>query len=474
MIKKSVGGLMSKSMSLVEKHALKPMERVSQQRYLLAIREGVMGAFPLTLIASLFLVVTALPLPADWPLKQFITERENVLLAPYRMTIFIITLYIVISIGASLSEHYKHDQISGSLIAVVSFLMTIVPVNAISLIPQDFLSQAVGAGLDIGWAADIQNLGWVIQENVVGESGVLSGALAAIFGVEVMHWYNKHKLSSGKKDKNNKVAIPPSVARTLDTILPIFIVIITLFIARDILNLNIHDILMFVAFKVVQSASTLHGALLLVLMGAVLWTLGIRGLTFASAAATPLWILLLQDNMTAFTNNQPIPNIAPRPFYQWFVWIGGAGATLSLVILLCFSKSRYLRKLGLTSLLPSLLNINEPVIYGVPLILNPYFSIPFVLGPISCAFVSYLAMYFNLVSKPFSAPPALLPAPVGAYMATGDWRAVVLCFFNIGLCAVIYYPFLKAYEEKVEREGEATAAKRALQKDAPPKLTTLE
>lgn len=464
---------MKKMMSVIETHAFVPMEKISQQKYLLAIREGIMAAFPLTLIASIFLFFTVIPLPASWGIKQFLVAHEQVILAPYRMTVFISTLYIVIGVGSSLARNYRYDPLSGGLIAIIAFLMTILPIQPSALIPQDFLYQAKGAGLDTAWVAAVEDLGWVLPEAPLAESGILVGVLAAVFGVEVMHLCKKIRFAK-RKDPEYKSLIPPSVARTMETILPISIVIFTLFILRDILQLDLQGGVTRLMQQILQMATTFPGALTLVFLATSLWTLGIRGFTVASTTAAPVWMQMIQENTAAHAAGQAIPNIAPLPFYQWFVWLGGTGATLSLVILLCFSKAKYLRRLGLTSLLPSLVNINEPLLYGVPLILNPFMAIPFVLGPTLCTLVAYGAMHFHLVTPPHTAPASAFPAPVGAYLSTGDWRAVILCLFNLVLCATVYYPFLKAYENKIQAEGEAAAAKRALEKTKPPTITYLE
>lgn len=458
----------------IEKYAMRPMEQISQQRHLRAIRDAIMAAFPLSLIASLFMVVAVLPLPSNWGIKKFLVEHEMVLLTPYRMIVFIITLYIVIGVGSNLARHYHLDPLAGSLMAIIAFLMTITPLQASSLIPPEFIKQAEMLGLDISWMNYIRSLGWVIPENAVGETGILTGILTAIYGVEVLQFTNKRKAQKRAKKSITKTLIPAPVARTLETIMPIGIVIFTLFILRDILGLDIQKLMMNLMTSFVQSSTTLPGAILLVLVSSMLWTLGIRGLTIVTSAASPLWAQLIRENAFAYQNSMPLPNVAPMPFFQWFIWIGGAGSTLSLVILLCFSKNNYLRKLGLTSLIPSLTNANEPVIYGVPLILNPYLSIPFVLGPTLCTLLTYVAMMLNLVQRPFSTPPPNLPAPVGAYLSTGDWRAIVLCLFNMALCAAIYYPFVKIYAQKIEREGEENAKKRALTKDKAPKITPVD
>jgi cellobiose PTS system EIIC component len=133
------------------------------------------------------------------------------------------------------------------------------------------------------------------------------------------------------------------------------------------------------------------------------------------------------------------------------IWIGGSGATLGLVIvMLIFAKSRYLKNLGKAVAVPSIFNINEPVIFGLPIVLNPILIIPFIVTPIITATISYFATSVGLVSPTFIRAPWTLPAPIGAYLATGgDWRSIILIFINIAISAVVYLPFLKVYDRKM-------------------------
>ncbi len=103
--------------------------------------------------------------------------------------------------------------------------------------------------------------------------------------------------------------------------------------------------------------------------------------------------------------------------------------------------------------MPGIYNINEPIIFGAPIVLNPILGIPFVVGSIITGAISYLAMYFNIVRRPSIVAPWTLPAPIGAYLATaGDWRAIILVIINILITTAIYYPFFKAYEKQLLKE----------------------
>ncbi|MDZ5000951.1 PTS sugar transporter subunit IIC, partial [Clostridium perfringens] len=121
-------------------------------------------------------------------------------------------------------------------------------------------------------------------------------------------------------------------------------------------------------------------------------------------------------------------------------------------ILFIFSKSAYLKQVGKFSIIPGIFNINEPIMFGAPIVLNPILAIPFVVGPVINCTITYIAMSLNLVSKVSVMAPWVLPSPIKAAMATNDWRAAVLVIINFTISLVIFYPFFKMYEKNLLKE----------------------
>ncbi len=117
------------------------------------------------------------------------------------------------------------------------------------------------------------------------------------------------------------------------------------------------------------------------------------------------------------------------------------------------SKAKSLNSVGKVSIIPSLFGINEPLIFGTPIILNPFMFIPFVFGPLICTTIVYLTMNLGLVGKPIANPPGFLPPGVSAFLMTLDWKAVALVFVLLILQTVFYYPFFKMMEkEELQKE----------------------
>src|SRR5262249_54063952 len=160
-------------------------------------------------------------------------------------------------------------------------------------------------------------------------------------------------------------------------------------------------------------------------------------------------------NTHALGAHVPLPYIVVVSLFL-FVFPGGAGATLPLAALLATSRVPRLCKIGRVTLLPALFNINDPLLFGAPVVFNPFFFIPFVGAPIVLATVTYVAVAAGLVSRAAFYVPSFIPTVVGTYLATGDVRAIVLTLTNIALAFAIYYPFVRAYERHLT--GVARAA----------------
>jgi len=411
---------MDKIFRLLDKYLIPTMTKLSEQRHLQAIRDGIISTIPLIIVGSFFLIIAFPPVPA---LALAVKPYAAKVLLPFRLTMGLMALYACHSIGYYLARSYKLDGIAGGILALVAFLLTTVPLTV------------AGQGL-------------VLSMENLGGGGMFVAIIMAIFAVEVLRFAKEHRLIIKLPE-----GVPDSVARSFEALIPAAIVIPTVWAVRDLLGFDIQHFVTELFQPLVLAGNSLGGILVPIVIITLLWGTGIHGDSVVGTVARPIWLVLLNQNIAAAAAGQPIPNIAPEPFFQWFVWIGGSGATIGLVLLMLISRSAYLRSVGRVTLLPGICNINEPVIFGAPVMLNPLLVIPFVLGPVTCGIVTFLAMSWGWVTKPFILVPWTLPAPIGAYLATGgDWRAIVLVFFNIAVVTLLYYPFFRAYERKLLRE----------------------
>jgi len=214
------------------------------------------------------------------------------------------------------------------------------------------------------------------------------------------------------------------------------------------------DVLLAAVKPLIGVGDTLPALLLVVFLQVLLWTAGVHGPGFLAALTTPIFLGAIDANSQALLHHQTPPHIVTITLFLFF-FPGGSGATLSLNLFMLFSPIPRIRRLGYASLLPSMINVNEPLIFGLPLVMNPSLTIPFIGVPLILATVTYLAMYFGLVAKTVVFLPSAIPAPIGAWLTTsGDWRAVVLVLVNIALSLVLYIPFYRAFEETLRAKPE--------------------
>ncbi len=203
---------------------------------------------------------------------------------------------------------------------------------------------------------------------------------------------------------------------------------------------------------------SLTALLVITLVETLLWTIGIHGPALLAAVVLPVYVHLQLQNTEALAHGEPLPHIVTVSMFI-FVFPGGAGATFSLVLLLLRSRSKRIRRIALATLLPSAANANEPLMFGLPLVLNPILGVPFVVTPLVLAVVSYYAIAFGFVSRPAYYIPSTVPLPLGAFLATRDWRSIVLIGLNVAIGLAIYAPFVAVYDRhERERDDEAGAA----------------
>lgn len=415
---------MNSFFAFLEKHLLPPMEKLSEQRHLRAIRDGIISTIPLIIVGSFFLIIAFPPVPA-W--TAAVAPYVAKILYPYRLTMGAMALYASFGIGYNLSKTYKLDPLAGGSLSAAAFLLTSLPI-----------------------AVKENDLGWTLPLGNLGGAGMFTAIIMSIFAVEIMRIAKEKNLTIKMPE-----GVPESVASSFAALIPASVIIIVIWIIRDLLNFDIQQAIINLFKPLVVAGNTLPGVLIPILLVTLLWACGIHGDSIVGTVARPIWLTLLDGNMAAHAAGKAIPNIAPEPFFQWFVWIGGSGATIGLVLLMLTAKSRYLKDIAKASLLPGICNINEPVIFGAPIMLNPLLMIPFIVAPLVNGIITYFAMYSGIVAKPVILAPWTLPAPIGAFLATGgDLKAVVLVLINILIATIIYYPFFKAYDKKMVSEQE--------------------
>ncbi|MFV0254638.1 MAG: PTS sugar transporter subunit IIC [Erysipelotrichaceae bacterium] len=413
-----------------------PMSKIANQKHLRAVRDGIIATLPLIIVGSFFLIVAFPPIPEDWAISVWIKANIGTILLPYRMSMYIMTLYATFGIGNSLAKSYNKDGLTGGILALLAFLLTISPVA---------IANDAGVGVS----------GFVLPMSYLGSGGMFVGIVTSLFAVEIYRLIDNSGFKITMPEQ-----VPPAVARSFEALTPTAAIVIIMGCITYWIGFDWHGFIASVVTPLVSATDTLPSVILLVFLITFFWSFGIHGVSIVGTIARPLWLILLDQNTVAIADGVAPTAIAAEPFYQWFIWIGGSGCTIGLAILLAFrAKSKYAKTLGKTAFLPAVFNINEPIIFGTPIVLNPILIIPFIISPMVCAIIAWIVTSVGLVSPVSIIAPWTLPGPIGAFLATGgDFRAIILSCILIVISILIYYPFFKIYDKKqLEEEGNAEA-----------------
>ena len=385
---------------------------LSRQPHLQAIRDGVVGALPIILLGSGFLLLWQPP----WPGLSRFLPLQSALRAGYLACAGLVSIYACAATALSLARRREADLAASVTTALAVFLVA----------QKTALVQGGGVALGL---------------STLGAGGLFPAFAAAIFAVEVIHFFAQRRwgirLSGGA---------PDVVVRSFAAMLPATVCVVVVWLLVHVLGVDLVGGITALFRPLVRGGDTFAAVLLVVLIDSALWMVGVHGLAVL-AAVRPLWLSALAENMAAVSSGHPPPHVFTQEFFVWFIWQGGSGATLALALMLVFAKSKQLRLVGRAGVVPAIFNINEPLIFGTPVVMNGKLAPPFVLAPAIMATLSWLAMHFGLVRPPYIEVVWTLPAPIGAYLSSGgDVRAVVLQMLNLGIALAIWWPFVRRYD----------------------------
>lgn len=425
---------MEKLLSWIEDKLMPIAFKLSNQRHMRSIRKGIVATLPLTIVGSFFVILLNVPINGY---AEFIAPYKAIIDVPFRFTVGILALYATYGIGAALANSYNLDEVSGGMLSTVAFLIsTVVPIQ---------VTQPIEGVIGSGRYLNIANL---------SSSSLFGAIVASIVSVEIYRIMKQKNITIKMPD-----GVPPEVSNSFGAMMPAFVIIILFWILRHFLNFDISAVLsdLLMPLKNILAGNSLLGGLLTVFLITFFWVLGIHGPAIMGPVIRPIWDVAIAENMDAFANgvsSTNLPNIFTEQFLQWFIWIGGAGATLALVVLFLSSKSKYLKSLGKLSFLPGLFNINEPIIFGAPIVMNPILAIPFMLAPMVMTTLTYFLTVSGVIPMMMARLPFTMPSPIAAVMST-DWNVMagILVIVNFIIALVIYYPFFKMFEkQQLERE----------------------
>ncbi len=412
----------------VENFLATKLTALNTNRYMEAIKSGFYVAMPMLIIGSIFLLLCQLPIEgySDFMAKTFGDGWSNFFYIPFFCSVSMMSLFVLLGVSESLSNYYKIDRRSSQAMAVAGFMI---------LTP--FINSETGAT-----GIPLDNL---------GASGLFLTMIVAIAAVEM----NRFVLKRGWVIKMPE-GVPANVSASFTSLIPALLfmlicVIIRIGFAMTSFGSAHNFIYSIIQLPFQHLTSSLPTMILIVFMISVSWFFGIQPAIITSIFE-PAWRAMSSENLVAFQAGMKATNIINFEFYANFIAIGGGGATIGLALALLWRKSKRYKELGKLSLPASIFNINEPLIFGVPIVLNPVIIIPFFLAPLICCVLTYVSMSIGLVSVanglsiPWTTPPI-----ISGYLLSGISGAV-LQVIEIIISAAIYTPFLRILDKKALEE----------------------
>lgn len=425
------------------------VSKMSSQRHLLAIRDSFIVTMPLVMAASVMVLLNAL-IFSNATVQRILDLSPLAELASIvnNGTMSILAIIVCYNIGWNLATHYIQTGViddpsfspvhAGILSTAVMFIL--MPLSSTVTLMDGNTAEATG----------------VFLQRLTSSSGLATAMIAALVSTELFI-----KLAKMKSFKiRMPEGVPPAVATSFNSLVPEIVVIlffsVVVFTLNHTTGLNVPQLIE-LAIQTPLKAFVLSvpGILFLQFFSDFLWVFGMHGSSILAPIRQAPLLQSIQENMDAFSVRKEIPNIITEPFTNAFGLIGGGGCILPLVIAILWASKRQeqrsIAKFGLTT---CLFNITEPIMFGLPVVMNPIYMIPCAIIPSINLVIAYAATSLGIISKTVAAAPWITPPVIQSFIATGgDIRAAVLTVILIILDVFLFLPFVLAANKAKLAEG---------------------
>lgn len=427
---------MNKFTDFLQEKVMPKANKIANERHLAALRDAMVLTIPFIIIGSIFLILASFPIPAY---TEFLKQHEgikNALMYPFNATFNLVALVATFGLGYRLADSYKVDPLASGAIALASYFV-ITPRFTTTI------DEVAVSGINTSYFSS---------------QGLFAGLLIAIISTEIYRITVQKNLTIKMPP-----GVPPTVAKSFTAVIPGFVVIMVVWALRLLVENftsfdSVHSLVQtIIAQPLTHLGTSLGGTIVVFLVINLLWCIGMHGSIIANSVMLPIWLQLTSENAASLAAGEPIKNIVSAEF-RYMIFVGGSGATLGLVIvMLMFAKSKQLKQLAKLSIGPGIFGINEPVLFGFPIVFNPIMWIPFLIMPIITVLITYLSMSWGIVGKPIGVlPPGTTPPLISGYLMTGNISGSILQLVIIVLSIIVYYPFFKiADNQKVKEETAA-------------------
>lgn len=407
--------------------------KINSYKYIIAIKNAFTALIPVIITGAFATLFSNMVFDSTNGLAQidalaFLEELKPISQAINYATMNMLTISAVFLIGLEIGNLNKENGYFPGLLAVISYI-TVNP-TTLELLVNDKMQV-------------VEN---VLSRNYTDTKGLFLGMFIAIASVELFTWL-------GRQDKLNikmPDSVPPNVSRSFSALIPTILTITIIasagFAIFRITGMYLYDIIYTIVQAPLESVMQgLPGVLILMFVAQFFWVIGIHGNQMIKPIREPLLLASIAVNTDAFNAGKEIPNIINMPFWDMYMNIGGSGVTIGLLFaIFIVGKRDDMKEIAKLSMGPSIFNINEPVIFGMPIMLNPILAIPFIVTPLVTGVIGYVATYIGFAGKAVVMIPWTTPPFISAYLATaGSLGAVVTQLICIIVSTLIYLPFVK-------------------------------
>lgn len=432
--------MFNKFEAFMNKWVMPIAHKVDKQRHLSSIKAAMVAMTPFTILGSFFAIIPALPnmIGESNPISQFILANGALIDLPVTLSIGMMSIYVTMCIAYNLGNHYKL-YIPGC-ITLATFAFLFVAVNPVE------------GGISISF---------------FGAKGLFCAMLVGMLSTELYRFCKEKNLTVRLPE-----GVPDFVSRSFELI-PTTIIICGTFIVLRWASLQFFGVLppqiltQFLA-PLVGSMDNPWNVLFLNFMICLIFFFGIHSSVFGPITR-PIMAAFIAENIAAKAAGLPLPHFYTAGTSSAFFGFTGAGITIGCVVACMMSKSKRYREIGKVALFPSLFGINEPILFGAPIILNPIMFIPFVFGGAIIGTFPMFLMHFGALAKPFFDPP-YVGIFLEGFLTNGDWRVIPVCLAQLLLAIAIYWPFFKIMERQEENQEKQRVNKGDIFNDADKQL----
>ena len=435
MADKKSGGLTA----FVNEHIMPVAAKIGGFKPLIAIRDGIAMAMPLIITGSLFMIINSFPVPgwSDWLAKTAVhgVSLSQVLAKITNGSFGIMGLVAAFGIAWSYANQHKTDGVSAGIISASVFFILTPSIMSGDKVPVEGFPYTY-----------------------LGSKGLFVAIIFGLITGWIFQWFINHNIQIKMPE-----TVPPAVAKSFSALIPGAVVIAIAGCVYWSFTWagwgNIHDVIMNILAKPLGAlGDTLIGTLVSILLVSLFWFVGIHGGNVVNTAVSPIW--LMQTDANRVLNQAGHLDLAhgghiiTQPFIDNFVYMGGGGATIGLVLCIGYlvwrkRASKQSEVLAPLTIVPGLFNINEPTMFGLPVVMNLMLIIPFILAPMVNAITTYIAMNLGLV--PLCNGTVItwtMPPLISGFLATGSIAGSILQLINIVLDVLIYLPFMSALNKR--------------------------